>query len=400
MTNPTEILPPATRPAQRSRLSRRWRIAACALVAHLVPWPAAVAAEPAAAPRVLLVVSGEGRDGGRTRPGFEMEEFAQAWRVLRANGLAVDVASPAGGAVEADRYNPDTDLIRALKADAAAVAALQATRRTADVSPTEHAAILVVGGKGAMFDLPRDAALRALLGAHHQAGGVLAAVCHGPAVFTEVRLADGRPLLTGRRVTGFTNEEEVVFGKRWAREFPFWIETRAREQGARWEEAPMMLPRIVVDGRLITGQNPASTAGVAEAVVRALGRRPVARVPLQDEATLALAQQVWAGDADAAAAALRGAPDRYQPALLGALGYYHLEHAADPATRERALALMALAAPSMKHPQLKLGMARAHLALGRVAQARELLVAAAAESPDFVPVQHALAALRDADTLR
>ena len=111
---------------------------------------------------MLLVVSSEGRldaAGKHQRPGFEMDELAQAWLVLRANGLRVEVASPAGGSPVADQYDVADDSIRAFNADPQAVAALKATRRTQDVSPGEHAAILVIGGKGAMFDLPRDTAL-------------------------------------------------------------------------------------------------------------------------------------------------------------------------------------------------------------------------------------------------
>jgi putative intracellular protease/amidase len=164
--------------------------------------PAAAAAAADEPPKVLLVVSSEGRldaAGKHQRPGFEMDELAQAWLVLRANGLRVEVASPTGGAPVADRYDNADDSIRAFKADPLAVAALQATRRTQDVSRGEHAAILVIGGKGAMFDLPSDGSLATLLGAHHASGGVLAAACHGPAVFASVRRPGGQPLVAGRR---------------------------------------------------------------------------------------------------------------------------------------------------------------------------------------------------------
>jgi putative intracellular protease/amidase len=101
------------------------------------------------------------------RPGFEMDEFAQAWLVLRANGVQVDVASPAGGAVVADRYSRQDDTLQAMERDPDALAALAATRRLQDAPVGEHAAVFVMGGKGAMFDLPRDAALARLLAALH-----------------------------------------------------------------------------------------------------------------------------------------------------------------------------------------------------------------------------------------
>lgn len=344
-------------------------------------------------PKVLLVVSSEGRDAGKTRPGFEMEEFASAYHVLRANGLQVEVASPAGGPVEADKFEPDGDLIRAVMADAGAASMLKATRRTQDVKAGEHQAIFVIGGKGAMFDLPKDPALQRLLGEHFERGGVLAAVCHGPAAFANVKLADGQPLVAGRRVTGFTDEEEKVFGKRWAKEYAFALETRLREQGAKWEEAALMMPKWVVDGHLITGQNPFSTTQTAEAIVRAFGRTPVERQVFKEEASMRLVQRWLAGEQREVRALLQADAARYKTDLIAMLGYYQFESATDDATRRQALSIMELAEPHMSHPQLKLGIARAHAALGNPKRAREVLTALLADKPDHAEARKALEAL-------
>lgn len=351
-------------------------------------------------PKVLLVVSSEGRDGGKTRPGFDFEEFAQAWLVLRANGLAVEVASPAGGAVDLGQYEADHDYIQALKADAEAMAALVNTRRTDAVRSGEHAAIFVIGGGGAMFDLPKDPALTALLAAQDASGGVIAAVCHGPAAFEPVRRADGKPLVAGRRVTGFTDEEEAVFGKKWAKEYPYWLETQLRAQGAIWQEAELMLPEVAVDGRLITGQNPYSTPGVAEAIVRALGREPVARQPFRDEASLQLALRALAGEVDAARTALSQAPGRHLPQLIGILGYYHAQAATDDAGRRRALTLMELAVPHVPQPRLARETAALQQQLGDIAAARRTLEALLERQPDDTAAREALAALPEGGASR
>ena len=189
--------------------------------------------------------------------------------------------------------------------------------------------MLVIGGKGAMFDLPRDAALQRLLSAHFDAGGVLAAVCHGPAALVPLRRADGSALVAGRRMTGFSDEEEAVFGKRWTPEFPFLLESRLRELGANWQEAPLMMPKLVVDGQLITGQNPFSTVQVAEAIVRALGRSPVAVAAFREDASLALVERWLAGDRAPVAALLREATAHYKPDLIAMLGYYQFNAATD-----------------------------------------------------------------------
>ncbi|WNH52232.1 type 1 glutamine amidotransferase domain-containing protein [Stenotrophomonas oahuensis] len=244
------------------------------LAAILMALPLSALSAPAP-DTVLMIVSGEGRDAGKTRPGYEFDEVSQAWLIFKANGLAVEVASPQGGPVEADKYNPEEPFNTQLLTDQDAMGKLANTRRIADLQASDYAAVYVVGGKGAMFDLPRHAPLQALITDAWQRGAVVAAVCHGPAALAPVRLADGTALVAGRKVTGFSNEEEALFGKKWAKEFPWLLEDALRERGGQWSEAPLMMPHVVTDGRLVTGQNPYSTPGVAEAIVRAMGRSPL-----------------------------------------------------------------------------------------------------------------------------
>lgn len=353
------------------------------LLAGLLFTAAATPLHASVAGRILIVVSGEGRDQGKTRPGYEFDELSQAWLIFKANGFAIDVASPQGGAVEADTYNAQEPFNAALLADADAMRVLADTRKTKDVDATDYTAVYVVGGKGAMFDLPRDPALRTLLADAYEHGAVIGAVCHGPAAFADVRLRDGTPLVQGRALTGFTNEEEVLFGKRWAKEFPWLLEDRLRADGARWEEAPLMMAKVVVDGRLVTGQNPYSTAGVADAIVRATGRTPVARTPWRDELTMALAAEAREGRGREVADALAQDTARYHVDLLGLLGYYQAQAATGDDDVRHALQLMQLAMPYMAAPQLKLGAAEAHLRLGERDQAKALVQAVLAATPDM-----------------
>lgn len=333
--------------------------------------------------KVLIVVSGEGRDQGKTRPGYEFDELSQAWLIFKANGLQVDVASPQGGAVEADKYNAQDPFNAALLGDAEAMRTLAATRSTRDVKAADYAAIYVVGGKGAMFDLPRDNALASLLAEAYMQGAVIGAVCHGPAALVDVKLGDGTSLVAGKAMTGFTNEEEAVFGKRWAKEFPWQLEDALRGRGARWQEAPLMMAKVVVDGRLVTGQNPYSTPGVADAIVRATGRTPVVRTPWRDELTMALAARARSGDVRGAADALAQDRERYHVDLLGMLGYYQAQAAGGDDDLRHALTLMQLAMPYMAQPQLKLGAAEAHLRLGEREQAKSLVQQVLAGKPDM-----------------
>jgi len=369
-------------------------VAAATLAAALPsPLPAqAQPVQPARRPAVVLVVSSAGRDSGRTHPGFEMDELAQAYLVFTRNGFAVTIASPTGGAVHADRFDRSSDYNAAFLADAAGASQLANTRPTTTLRAGDFDALMVIGGKGAMFDLPLDTALARLAGELHDRGGVVSAVCHGPAGLLRARTRDGAPLLAGRAVTGFTNEEETIFGKRWRAQYPFLLEDEARRLGARWEEAPLMLPHVAVDDRLVTGQNPFGTSVAVEAVVRALGRTPVARTPWRDERAITLAAQLLAGDGMVARRTMAEQWKDVQVELIGLVGYYQLQVAAADADVRRALALMELAAPYMPEPQLSLGLAQAYQRLGRADDARALARDVASRHPEHAAAARTLLA--------
>ncbi len=350
-------------------------------------------AQPARTGAVVLVVSSAGLDSGRTRPGFEMDELSQAYHIFTSNGFTVTIASPAGGAVQADKYDRGLAYNAAFLADTGAARKLANTARTAALRARDFDAVFVVGGKGAMFDLPLDTSLARLAGDIYDRGGVVSAVCHGPAGLVRARSKDGRSLLAGRAVTGFTNEEELVFGKKWASQFTFLLESEIRSLGARWEEAPLMLPHVVVDGRLITGQNPYSTAATAEAVVRSLGRTLVARAPWQDERTVNFAAGVLRRDAFTPRRELAAVHAELKVDLIGLLGYYQLQSASDTNAVRSALTLMELAAPYMPQPQISLGLADAYARLGRVADARVLAESVAATHPQMSEARTLLAKL-------
>lgn len=360
------------------------------ILACLLPVALPAAASAAGAKRILVVVSGEGRDQGKTRPGFEMDEFSQAYLIFRDNGFVVDVASPSGGKVEADKYDVKTPFNARLLADTGAVAKLNATLAMVDVKATDYGAVYIVGGKGAMFDLPDNVALKNVLSAVHEQGGIVSAVCHGPAALVDVRLGDGSLLVAGKAITGFTNEEEAVFGKRWAKEFRFQIEDAMRARGAIWQESALMMPKLVVDGRLITGQNPYSTPAVAEAIVKGLGRAPKAREPWRDEVTMRLVEDMLAGSTRAQSE-LAANTGKYHVELIGLLGYYQLQSAKENPAVQDALSIMQLAAPYMQEPQLKLGIAQAHLRLGQEAVAREWLGKVLETHPDMEEAKQLMA---------
>ncbi len=324
-------------------------------------------AETVASDRVLLVVSSHGLDNGKTRPGFEMDELTQAYAVFAGNGLQVDIASPSGGTVVADKYNPAKPYNSRFLADPKAVAKLNNSRAITSIGNEKYAAVFIIGGKGAMFDLPVNANLKTILAETYQAGGVIGAVCHGPAVLMNVPLKDGASLLEGRSVTGFSNEEEALFGKGWAPSFPVLLESGLRGSGAKFSEAPMMLNHVVTDGRLVTGQNPYSTAAAAEAVIKAMGRPLAPRQPWADERSITLLSQMLSDDKANAMASFNADPSLYDVPLIAMWGFYRAQSAgSDRDTLTNAVEVMELALPHFSRPELVAGIAEARSKLAKM----------------------------------
>ncbi|HEU4537166.1 MAG TPA: type 1 glutamine amidotransferase domain-containing protein, partial [Polyangiaceae bacterium] len=140
--------------------------------------------------------------------------------------------------------------------------------RPDQVDPAAYDAVFYAGGHGTMWDFPDDAALARIAAAVYERGGVVAAVCHGPAGLVNVKLSSGEWLVAGREVAAFTNDEERAVGL--AEVVPFLLADRLVERGARHRPAPNFQANVVVSGRLVTGQNPASARGVGDAIVALL----------------------------------------------------------------------------------------------------------------------------------
>lgn len=206
-------------------------------------------------------------DTGR-ETGFYVGEAAHPWKVFTDAGYTVDLVSVAGGVPPRDGVDADDPVQQEFLADGRVAAQLADTRTPADVDPADYDAIFYAGGHGTMWDFPGDTRLAAVAREVYEAGGVVSAVCHGPSGLVDLTLSDGTPLVEGKRVSAFTNEEEAAVGL--TDVVPFLLQTRLEERGAKHSGAPNFAAHVVRDGRLVTGQNPASAAGVAEAVVEAL----------------------------------------------------------------------------------------------------------------------------------
>lgn len=225
---------------------------------------------------ILMVLTSHdqlGNTGKKT--GFWLEEFASPYYVFKDAGAEITVASPKGGQPpldpKSDAADAQTAATHRFKSDTAAQAILAHTAKLADVLGKSFDAVFYPGGHGPLWDLAEDADSIKLLETMAAAGKTISAVCHAPGVLRRVKAADGSPLVRGKKVTGFTNTEEEAVGL--THIVPFLVEDMLVEHGGVYSKGADWMPYVVTDGQLITGQNPASSAAAAEAVLHQLKSR-------------------------------------------------------------------------------------------------------------------------------
>ena len=203
------------------------------------------------------------------KTGFWLEEFATPYYIFKDAGVNITLASPKGGQPpldpKSDEADFQTEATHRFKSDKAAQAVLADTRKLSDISANDYDAIFYPGGHGPLWDLSDDSNSIALIETMFTAGKPVAAVCHAPAVLLNTKVADGSPLLKGKSVTGFSNTEEDAV--QLSQIVPFLLEDSLKENGASYSKGEDWQPYAVKDGLLITGQNPASSAATARALL-------------------------------------------------------------------------------------------------------------------------------------
>ena len=221
--------------------------------------------------KVLFVVTSQehlGSTGKNT--GVWLEELAAPYYVFVDAGAEVTLVTPKGGQppIDPNSDTPDaaTNATHRFKTDAKAQAAFAHTGKLTGIDVKSFDAVFYPGGHGVVWDLAEDKDSIAILNAAAAAGIPIGTVCHGPAALRHTVGPDGKPLVNGKKVTGFSNSEEAAVGL--TKVVPFLVEDMLTQNGGLYSKAGDWQPHVVVDGKLVTGQNPASSAPVAEALLK------------------------------------------------------------------------------------------------------------------------------------
>lgn len=225
--------------------------------------------------KILMVLTSHDELGNTGRKtGFWLDELASPYYAFKDAGAQITLASPKGGQPpldpKSDELSFQTEMTHRFKADPAAKAQLAATVRLDSVSQVDFDTVFYPGGHGPMWDLAEDKNSISLIEAFVAAGKPVALVCHAPGALRHVMTPDGKPLVEGKKVTGFTNTEEESMGL--TEVVPFLLEDELKAKGGLYSKGPDMAPYVVSDGLLITGQNPKSSGPTAKLLIEQLAK--------------------------------------------------------------------------------------------------------------------------------
>ena len=322
-------------------------LGSCCLTTAMAQTPAQTPKGGDSQKRVVMLISSNGTEQA-PELSYDLEELAQAYLVLHDNGVQVDIMSPKGGPVLVKNNKDDLAFIQRFKQ--LALSQLENTLAPAAVNINDYDALFVIGGAGAMIDLPADAATQTLLSSAVARDMTITAVCHGPAALVNLHTADGSWFVEGKRMNSFTNTEEHAFSAEQIEHFPFLLEDKLKERGAIFVNNAPMLPHVAVDGNLITAQNPGSVAKAAEATVLALGLPLQAREAFTDEATMELISKARETGAAMLDLALARDTESYDMNYLALYGFYAYRFA-DTQDKPRELTLMQTIRKYFSHPE-------------------------------------------------
>jgi len=219
--------------------------------------------------KILFVVTSHDKKGSTgEKTGYYLGEVSHPWDVLHKAGYEIDFVSPKGGKPPVDGFDLEDPVNREFWENEQYRGKLDHSMKPSEVNPVSYSAIFFAGGHGAMWDFADNDELAKITAAIYENGGIVGAVCHGPAGLVNVKLSNGKYLVDSKKISAFTNEEETEVKLNGV--VPFLLEDRLKEHGANFEKSGLWEPHVTVDTRVVTGQNPQSARGVGEAILNEL----------------------------------------------------------------------------------------------------------------------------------
>lgn len=221
--------------------------------------------------KILFVVTSHDQKGNTgEKTGYYLSEVSHPWEVLYRAGYEIDFVSPKGGTPPVDALDLKDPVNKVFWRHKVYRYKIDHSLKPAQVNPGDYAAIFYAGGHGAMWDFADNMELAAIASAVYETGGIVAAVCHGPAGLVNIKLHNGKYLVDGKKINAFTDEEEAA--KKLTDVVPFLLEDKLKERGAKFEKSAPWQVHVAIDQRVITGQNPQSAQSIGEAVLKELSK--------------------------------------------------------------------------------------------------------------------------------
>ncbi|WP_202966696.1 type 1 glutamine amidotransferase domain-containing protein [Chryseobacterium sp. Leaf405] len=219
--------------------------------------------------KILFVVTSHDKKGNTgENTGYYLGEVSHPWEVLHKAGYEIDFVSPKGGTPPVDGFDLKDPVNREFWENKEYKNKIDHSLKPSEINPGDYSTIFYAGGHGAMWDFADHTELSAIASKIYENGGIVAAVCHGPAGLVNIKLNNGKYLVDGKKINAFTNEEEAEV--KLTNVVPFLLEDKLKERGAKFEKSGLWQNHVVTDQRVITGQNPQSAKSVGEAILKEL----------------------------------------------------------------------------------------------------------------------------------
>ncbi|MCW1963806.1 type 1 glutamine amidotransferase domain-containing protein [Chryseobacterium viscerum] len=221
--------------------------------------------------KILFVVTSHDKKGSTGEDtGYYLGEVSHPWEVLHKAGYEIDFVSPKGGTPPVDGFDLTDPVNKEFWENQEYKNKIDHSMTPSQVNPKEYSTIFYAGGHGAMWDFADNKELADIASKIYENGGIVSAVCHGPAGLVNIKLNNGKYLVDGKKINAFTNEEESEV--KLTDVVPFLLENKLKERGAKFEKSGLWQNHVVTDQRVITGQNPQSAKSVGEAIVKELNK--------------------------------------------------------------------------------------------------------------------------------